>query len=343
MAPSYPGAQTRSSHPAATARPPVKRRDPGAHAAGAQAEEEDRPPPPDEAGNKAASRSPLARASGGARFVAGVVGDWMSVGGLSMAASVAFYTAFSLAPVLVVAIAVASLFFGVEAVQGRLFSGIETVVGGDGAVAVQAMVASAWKSGGGGWAGWLSLAGTAVGATATFAELNRSLNLIWRVPDNPHVITSLLKVRLISFGLVVGIGFLVVVFLIADAALAYGSRVVFGGLGLVTLLHALEMAISFGFLCLAFSMLHKVLPDLPVRWRAAVIGGVVTALLFTVGKQLFARYLAYVGTANAFGAAGSLAVLMMWLFFSAAVFLIGAQAAANVARRWEQAKNYTPL
>jgi len=343
MAPSIPGPSSPSSP--ASVRPPVARRDPGGKPPGTHAGDEAARAVGTEA---AVPRSPLNHATGGARFVANVIGDWMSAGGLSMAASVAFYTAFSLAPVLVVAIAVASLFFGTEAVQGRLFAGIETVVGGDGAVAVQAMVASAWKSGGGGWTGWLSLAGTAIGATATFAELNRSLNIIWRTPDSSHVFTSLLKVRLVSFGLVVGTGFLVVVFLIADAALAYGSRVVFGELGLVALLHGLEMAISFGFLCLAFSMLHKVLPDLPVPWRAAVIGGVVTALLFTLGKQLFARYLAYVGTANAFGAAGSLAVLMMWLFFSAAVFLIGAQAAASTARLRQQAaaaqaKNYTPL
>ena len=274
------------------------------------------------------------------RLAGSVVGAWLADGGPSMSAAVAFYAAFSLAPVLVVAIAVASLFVGAEAVQGRLFSGIETVVGGEGAAIVQAMVASAWKAGGGGWTGWLSLGGTAIGATATFVELNRALNTIWNVPQDPHLLASVLRVRLVSFGLVVGTGFLVVVLLIADAALAYGSHWLFGAMGLA--LNLLEQALSFVFLCLSFSLLLKLLPDAPVPWRAATVGGVATAVLFSLGKQLFARYLAYAGTANAFGAAGSLAVLMMWLFFSAAVFLLGAEVAAFFGSRKGE-KNYTAL
>lgn len=265
------------------------------------------------------------------RFVGAALGDWLADGGPSMSAAVAFYAAFSLAPVLVVAIAVASLFVGAEAVQGRLFSGIQAVVGDEGAVVVQAMVASAWKAGGGGWMGGLSLAGTVIGATATFAELNRSLNIVWRAPENPRVIASLLRVRLVSFGMVVGTGFLVVVLLIADAGLAYGSRMLLGAmdLDLALVLGLLEQAVSFAFLCIAFSLLLKLLPDVHVPWGAALVGGIATAALFSLGKQLFARYLAYAGTANAFGAAGSLAVLMMWLFFSAAVFLLGAELAAR--------------
>lgn len=286
------------------------------------------PSPP----RKATRCGPLRRT---ARFGGAVVGAWVADGGPSMSAAVAFYAAFSLAPVLVVAIAVASLFVGVEAVQGRLFSGIEAIVGDDGAVVVQAMVANAWKSGGG-WSGWLSLLGTAVGATATFSELNRSLNLIWRVPENRHMFASLLRVRLLSFGLVLGTGFLMVVLLIADAALTFGSRLLFGAMGIKLVFGVVQQALSFAFLCLAFSFLLKLLPDAPVRWRAALTGGIATAVLFSLGKHLFARYLAYAGTANAFGAAGSLAVLMMWLFFSAAVFLLGAEIAAFLGPRGEE-------
>jgi membrane protein len=276
------------------------------------------------------------------RLAGAVVGAWIADGGASMSAAVAFFAAFSLAPVLVVAIAVASLFVGVEAVQGRLFSGIEAVVGGEGAAIVQAMVASAWKAGGGGWTGGLSLAGTAIGATATFVELNRALNTIWNVPQDPHMVASILRVRLVSFGLAIGTGFLVVVLLIADAALAYGSHWLFGAVGIALALNLLEQALSFAFLCLAFSLLLKLLPDAPVPWRAAAVGGIATAVLFSLGKQLFASYLAYAGTANAFGAAGSLAVLMMWLFFSAAVFLLGAEVAAFFGSR-KGDRNYTAL
>lgn len=272
------------------------------------------------------------KAGKGAGAVGSVLRAWIADDGASMSASVAFFAAFSLAPMLVIAIAVGSLFFGIDAVQGRLQSGVEAVVGAEGAAVVQAMLASAWKTGGGGWTGWLSVLMMAVGASATFAELNHALNLIWRVhgPDRP--VSSMLRVRLISFGLVVGIGFLIVILLIADALIIYGAERLLSEAGVASLLNFIQLSISFCFLWFAFATLLKVLPDAPVRWRHAAIGGLVAALLFAIGKQLFARYLVYAGTASAFGAAGSLAVLMMWLFFSAAVFLVGAQVAAHSSR-----------
>jgi membrane protein len=264
-----------------------------------------------------------------------VLGAWMRDGGPSMSAALAFYSAFSLAPLLVLALALAGFFFGADAVQGRLFSGIEGVVGEDGAVAVQVMVANAWKTGGGGWTGWLSLGAMMIGASATFAELKRALNIIWRAPA-PSTVAGMVRLRLMSFGLVMGTGFLIVVLLIADAIVVYATELVWGVEQLDPLLQYLEQTISLLFLATAFSVLLKVVPDASVRWAAALSGGLAAALLFTVGKQLFARYLAYAGTANAFGAAGSFAVLMMWLFFSAAVFLLGAHVAAFLGRYWEK-------
>ena len=231
-----------------------------------------------------------------------------------------------------IAIALAGVFFGADAVQGRLESGIATVVGPTGAAAVEAMLANAWKTNDGGWTGWLSIIVMAVGASATFAELNRALNLIWRVEAPERPMTSLLRVRLMSFGLVVGIGFLIVILLVADAVVMYVAELLLGEGGVGSLLSFIQLGISFCFLWLAFGLLLKVLPDVRVHWRDAVLGGLVAALLFAIGKQLFAGYLAYAGTASAFGAAGSLAVLMMWLFFSAAVFLFGAQVAAHSSR-----------
>lgn len=283
------------------------------------------------------------RVWGVSRAGAGVVAAWFDHGAASMSASVAFYAAFSLAPLLVVAMAVASFFFGAEAVQGRLFSEIESVVGGQGAQAVQAMVASAWMTGDGGWSGILSLGAMVVGATATFAELNRSLNVIWGAPPSKHAMAGLLRVRLMSFGIVVGTGFLVVVLLIADALLVYVGELLWSQWRVFPLLQWLQQASAFLFLWLAFTALLKVLPDVPVRWRMAAEGGLAAAVLFSLGKHLFARYLAYVGTANAFGAAGSLAVLMMWLFFSSAVFLVGAEVAAAASRRHSSGQKYTPV
>jgi membrane protein len=252
-----------------------------------------------------------------------------------MSASVAFYAAFSLAPMLVIAIAAGSVFFGVDAVQGRLQGGIQTVVGREGAVVVETMLANAWKAGGGGWSGWLSVLAMAVGASATFAELNRALNRIWRVQTPARPVSRMLRVRLMSFGLVVGIGFLIVVLLIADAVIIYGTELVFGQARMAPVLRGIQLGVSFCILWFAFSALLKVLPDIHVRWRHTARGGLAAALLFVFGKELFARYLAYAGVASAFGAAGSLAVLMMWLFFSAAVFFLGAQVAAHSSRRQE--------
>lgn len=292
-------------------------------------------PPGGEAAGGTAHRGGWWRARGRSLigFVSGVAGGWGDDRCSSMSAALAFYAAFSLAPMLVVIIAVAGLFFGAEAVRGQLFDNIEAIVGRDGAVVVQTMVASAWKARHGGLTGLASVAAIAVGASATFSELNSALNTIWRAHPPARPMAALIRVRLTSFGLVVGTGFLIVVLLIADAAITFTTDRLLGGASLGDLVGWIQRLLSLGFLCLAFSILLKVLPDTPVRWRHAIVGAVASALLFTGGKHLFALYLAHAGTANAFGAASSLAILMMWLYFSAAVFLLGAELAAQLSGR----------
>lgn len=251
----------------------------------------------------------------------------------SMSAALAFYAAFSLAPMLVIVTAVASFFFGEAAAQGRIYAGFASLVGKEGATVVQSMMASAWKSGQGGWAGWLSLVAIVIGASATFSELHRAINIIWRTRPEEHVVATMIRVRLTSFGLVVGTGFLIVVLLVADTAITFATEVALYGTFIHPLVGLVQHALSFGFLCLAFTVLLKVLPDTTVRWRAAAVGGFAAAFLFSGGKHLFALYLAHAGTANAFGAASALAVMMMWFFFSAAVFLLGAELAAPFSNR----------
>lgn len=267
----------------------------------------------------------------GTRIALAAANNWSQDRCASMAASLAFYAAFSLAPLLVVAVAVGSLFFGERAIEGRLYTELESLIGRDAALAAQAVLANAWKAGEAKTLGWLSLIGTAVGATATFAELNSSLNAIWRAPPARHALAALVRVRLISFGLVLGAGFLLVVLLIADAAILYVTEVLFANGVLGALVGAIQHLASFGFMCLAFTVLLKVLPDVPVDWVEALDGGVAGAILFAVGKHLFALYLAHAGGTSVFGAASSLAVLMMWLFFSAASFLVGAELAATLS------------
>ena len=245
-------------------------------------------------------------------------------------AAVGFFAAFSIAPMLVVVIAVAGYFFGAEAVQGRLYSEIENVMGKDGAVAVQAMVASAWKTGEPGWIGLLSVLGVIVGASATFGQLTNALNWIWRAPSRKGAVATLIKVRLLSFGMVLGIGFLLIVLLVLDAGLAMAGTALLANLEIaLPVVQFAQHALTFVVLAGAFTVLLRVLPDVHVRWRDAALGALVSTSLFSVGKHFLALYLAHAGTASAFGAAGSLAVIMMWLFFSAAVFLLGAEVAAH--------------
>jgi membrane protein len=258
--------------------------------------------------------------------------NWAQDRCASMSAALAFYAAFSLAPLLVVAVAVGSVFFGERAIEGRLYTELESLIGHDAALTAQAVLANAWRAGEAHTLGWLSLLGTAIGATATFVELNSSLNAIWRAPPARRVMAALIRVRLISFGLVLGAGFLLVVLLIADAVILYVTDVLLANGVLGALAGAIQHLASFGFLCLAFTALLKVLPDVPVDWGEAFGGGLAGAALFAVGKHVFALYLAHAGTTNVFGAASSLAVLMMWLFFSAAAFLVGAELAATLGR-----------
>lgn len=254
----------------------------------------------------------------------------------TMAASIAFYTAFSLAPTLVIVIAVAGFFFGGDAVQGRLFGEIRGVVGDEAAQGVQAIVANAWHSNMAARTTTVSIIGIVVGASATFSTLNSALNAIWPTPASGTraSILSLVRVRLISFGLVVGVAFLIVVLLVLDTAVSIIGQWFWGTRSVSYLIaNAAQHLTSLATLLFAFAAMLKFIPDATIEWRDALIGGLAAALLFSGGKNLFAFYLAHAGTANTFGAAGSLAVLLMWLYFSSAVFLLGAEVTATAQRR----------
>ncbi|HEX7811871.1 MAG TPA: YihY/virulence factor BrkB family protein, partial [Burkholderiales bacterium] len=245
-------------------------------------------------------------------------------------AAIGFFAAFSIAPMLLVVIAVAGYFFGPEAVQGRLITEIDSMIGKEGAVAVQAMVASAWKTRDSGWIGVISAFAVIIGASATFVQLTNALNWIWRAPAKKGAVATLIKVRLLSFGLVLGTGFLLIVMLVLDAMLAFAGNALMANREIAEpVIDAVQHTLTFVVLLGAFTVLLKVLPEVHVRWRDAALGALVAAVLFSIGKHLLALYLAHAGTASAFGAAGSLAVLMMWLFFSAGVFLLGAEVAAH--------------
>jgi membrane protein len=252
----------------------------------------------------------------------------------AMAASIAFYAAFSLAPTLVMVIAVAGWFFGAAAARGELYHHINGLLGDQAAAGVQTIVENAHHSGSaGGIAAIVSFSALAIGASATFSSLNTALNQVWPYtgPRTSSVI-ALVRVRLISFGLVLGVAFLLIVSLVLDTAITFVGNWLWGDSPYVMIGNLLQLGVGLLVLAFAFAALLKFLPDATVRWRDAFVGGIVAAVLFSAGKKLFALYLAHAGMATSFGAAGSLAVLLMWLYFSAVVLLLGAEFSAARGR-----------
>ncbi|CAB3752136.1 YihY/virulence factor BrkB family protein [Paraburkholderia solisilvae] len=252
----------------------------------------------------------------------------------ALAAGIAFYAAFSLAPTLVMVIAVAGWFLGGEAARGELYRQVHSVLGNDAAAAITTIVQNAHRSGSaGGAAAIISFAMLAIGASATFSSLNSALNIVWPAAGpRASSVMALVRVRLISFSLVLGVAFLLIVSLVLDATITFVGNWLWGDSPYVAIGNLLQLAVGLLVLSAAFAALLKFLPDAPVRWRDSLVGGFVAALLFSAGKKLFALYLAHAGMANSFGAAGSLAVLLMWLYFSALVLLLGAEFAAARGR-----------
>ncbi|CAD6532754.1 YihY/virulence factor BrkB family protein [Paraburkholderia sabiae] len=249
-----------------------------------------------------------------------------------MGSSIAFYCAFSLAPTLLIVLAVLGWFFGQDAAQGRLFGQVKDIVGSEAASAMQAIVENAHRSGGSGFAALMSVVLLAVGASATFSSLNTALDVVFAVrsPKGIAGVALLLRARLVSLGLVMGLAFLLVVSLVADVAIQSVGRRLFGTDAVSVFADVVQSVFGLALLTAGLGALIKLLPDIHVAWRPAFAGGFVAAFLFTAGRHLFVLYLAHAGTAGAFGAAGSLAVLMMWLYFCAVVFLLGAEVTATL-------------
>ena len=246
----------------------------------------------------------------------------------SMGAAISYYTMFSLAPLLVLVIAVAGLVFGADAVQGQIAAQLSSLMGEDTAKAVESMVESASISDNGWWASALSVGILVVGATSVFGELQSALDRIWHVPESqkPSGIWGVLRARVFSFGLILGLAFLLMVSLSVSAGLAaFGSLV--GGLlpGQEVLLQLLNVAVSVGVTTVLFAMIFKLMPTAKVQWRDVWVGAAVTAVLFEIGKFLIGLYLGKSGLADSFAGAGSLVILLAWVYYAAQIFLLGAE------------------
>lgn len=253
---------------------------------------------------------------------------WIDDYAPSMGAALAYYTLFSIAPLLIIAIAVAGFVFGREAARGEIIAQIQNLIGQEGAIAVQGLLKSANEPVKGIFLTVVSIITLVIGATTVFAELQSDLDRIWRVPvpAKENSIWILLRTRLLSFGLVLGLGFLLLVSLVISAAIAAFGRWWDGVFeSWEVLLQAINFGISFAITTLLFALIYKLMPRASIAWRDVWIGAGVTSFLFEIGKFLIGLYLGKTSVASGFGAAGSLVVLLVWVYFAAQVFLLGAE------------------
>ena len=261
-------------------------------------------------------------------MIKAAVMSWVDDFAPSMGAALSYYTVFSLAPMLLIVIAVAGMIFGADAARGEIVTQLRGLMGDQGAKAVEELLKSASNPGQGILATIVGFVTLLIGATAVFAELQSSLDRIWRTPAPPNEkgIWGMIRTRILSFGLILGLGFLMIVSLVLSAALAALGKWWGGFLGNWELvLQALNFAVSFGVVTVLFAAIYKLMPHAKISWHDVWIGAAVTALLFSIGKFLIGLYIGKSGVASSFGAAGSFAVLLVWVYYSAQIFLLGAE------------------
>jgi membrane protein len=246
----------------------------------------------------------------------------------SMGAALSYYSVFSMAPLLLIVISIAGLVFGREAARGELFGQLSGLMGIDAAHAVEAMLDGLSKPSRGITSAVIGLGALAIGATSVFGELQNALDRIWRAParDAAGGIWKLIRTRLLSFGMVLGIAFLLMVSLVLSAAISALGKW-WGGWfgGWEVLLQIVNFAVSFALTTGVFAMIYKLMPRVAVRWHDVWLGALTTALLFSIGRFLIGLYIGKSGIASGFGAAGSIAVIFVWVYYSAQIFLLGAE------------------
>lgn len=257
---------------------------------------------------------------------------WIEDQAPSKGAAIAYYAVFSMAPLLFIMISVAGLFFGPDAVRGVLFEQLADLMGENGAQAVEEMLAHVSEPKTGAWATALGVAVLLFGATTVFGQLQAALDAIWEVPpelakaEKRNAVWTFIKGRLLSFGLVLALAFLVVISLIFSAALAALGKWWSPAFGeWETLAQVVNQAVSFGLLAVVFAAIYKFMPRARIQWRDVGVGAAVTAALFTIGKFLIGLYLGKGDVGSEFGAFGSIVIVMVWVYYSAQIFLLGAE------------------
>lgn len=253
---------------------------------------------------------------------------WIDDEASSMGAAIAFYTVFSIAPLLIIVIAIAGSVWGEEAVRGEIIQQLGGLVGPDGAAGVQSLLRSADRPTQGLIATLISAGILVVGATTVFAELQGALDRIWKVPaqEKASGLWNTLRARVLSFGLVLGLAFLLLVSLIVSACLAVLGQWT-GGLfpGWEFVLQALNTVVSLAIASVLFAMIFKFMPQIRIAWRDVWTGAIVTAVLFEIGKILIGLYVGKSSTISSLTAAGSLVVVLIWVYYATQIFLLGAE------------------
>ena len=252
---------------------------------------------------------------------------WLDDRAPTLGAAIAFYTVFSLAPMLVIVIAVAGLVFGREAAEGALFGELAKLVGPDSAGAVQAMLRSASSTRSGIIATVVGIGTLIVTATAVFSELQAALNVIWKVPATGNLgVWHFLKPRILSFSVILAIGFLLLLSLVISTALAAFSDYLDRTLPSFSFtIYFIHVVLSFALTTVFFAVIFKILPDHAVEWQDVWLSAAITALLFSFGKHLISLYIRSSNMASAYGAAGALIIVFVWVYYSAQIFLFGAE------------------
>jgi membrane protein len=252
-----------------------------------------------------------------------------------MSAALAYYTIFSLAPVLIIVIAVAGLVFGQKAAQGAVIAQTQQFLGQDNAKAVQNLLKSAHRPVGGGIASGIAILLLIIGAAGVFGEIRDALNTIWNVTPPKRRVWSMVRQEFLSFGMVLVIGFLLLVSLVISAALTAVAKYVGGSLPIPPfVLHWMDLLISLAIVTALFAMMFKMLPDVKIAWSDVWIGAGLTSLLFTMGKFLIGFYIGKTVSASAYGAAGSLVTIVAWIYYSAFILYFGAEFTRTYAMKF---------
>ena len=266
------------------------------------------------------------------------VSQWKQDQASLMAAALAYYTIFSLAPLLIIVIAIAGTVFGEQAAKGELVTQMQDLIGKDGAQLIQTALenASQVKPNQGLIPTLINIGFLLSGATVVFGQLQNSLNIIWEVQTKPgNGIKDFFRKRFLSFSMVLVIAFLLLVSLVISTVLVILGNYLRGLIpGFTYLWQLLNFLISFGIVTLLFAMIFKILPDAKIAWIDVWMGAAITAILFNIGKSLLGLYLGKTSLASIYGAAGSLVIILTWVFYSAQILFLGAEFTQVYTRRW---------